>query len=288
MATRNYAFGRQDEATHPDSMRATLAEFASTLIFVFAGEGSSLALVKIYKDADFSAGELVAVALAHAFAFFAAVSASMHVSGGHVNPAITFGALIGGRISVVRAVYYWIAQLLGSIVAALLLRLVTNNMRPAGFHVAVGIGAFHGLILEIVMTFGLMYTVYATGIDPKRGSIGTIAPLAIGLIVGANNLVGVPFDGACMNPALAFGPSLVGWRWNYHWIYWVGPFIGAAIAALIYEYWTSTSPTSSSQHNQYASQTPQTHVTHQCSPKQKAISEAFQGHPFSCVSHNCN
>ena len=83
---------------------------------------------KIYKDPGASAGELVAIALAHAFALFAAISASMHVSGGHVNPAVTFGALLGGRISVLRAVYYWIAQLLGSIVAALLLRLVTNNM----------------------------------------------------------------------------------------------------------------------------------------------------------------
>ncbi|KAK7364197.1 hypothetical protein VNO80_12690 [Phaseolus coccineus] len=236
MATRRYAFGRADEATHPDSMRATLAEFASTFIFVFAGEGSGLALVKIYQDSAFSAGELLALALAHAFALFAAVSASMHVSGGHVNPAVTFGALIGGRISVVRAVYYWIAQLLGSIVAALLLRLVTNNMRPSGFHLSPGVGVGHMFILEIVMTFGLMYTVYGTAIDPKRGAVSNIAPLAIGLIVGANILVGGPFDGACMNPALAFGPSLVGWRWQQHWIFWVGPLLGAALAALVYEY----------------------------------------------------
>ncbi|KAJ1403989.1 Major intrinsic protein [Sesbania bispinosa] len=236
MATRRYAFGRLDEANHPDSMRATLAEFVSTCIFVFAGEGSALALRKIYMEPGASAGELVVIALAHAFALFAAISASMHVSGGHVNPAVTFGALLGGRISVVRAVYYWIAQLLGSIVAALLLRLVSNNMRPQGFSVTFGLGALHGLILEIAMTFGLMYTVYATAIDPKRGTIGTIAPLAIGLVVGANILVGGPFDGACMNPARAFGPAVVGWRWHYHWIFWVGPLIGAALAALIYEY----------------------------------------------------
>lgn len=68
------------------------------------------------------------LALAHAFSLFAAISSSMHVSGGHINPAVTFGALLGGRISVLRAVYYWVAQLLGSFVAALLLRLVTNNM----------------------------------------------------------------------------------------------------------------------------------------------------------------
>ncbi|KAK4567302.1 hypothetical protein RGQ29_003209 [Quercus rubra] len=233
---RRYAFVRADEATHPDSIRATLAEFISTFIFVFAGEGSLLALGKIYGDlGGNSASELVAIALAHALALFAAVSASINVSGGHVNPAVTFGTLLGGRISVVRAIYYWIAQLLGSIVAALLLRLVTN-MRPVGFYVSHGVGEWRGLILEIVMTFGLVYTVYATAIDPKRGSLGTIAPLAIGLIVGANILVGGPFDGASMNPARAFGPALVGWRWGNQWIYWVGPLIGGALAGLMYEY----------------------------------------------------
>ncbi|CAL0316669.1 unnamed protein product [Lupinus luteus] len=236
MASRRYAFGRVDEVTHPDSVRATIAEFISTFIFVFAGEGSILALDKIYKLRGSSASELVVIALAHAFSLFAAISASMHVSGGHVNPAVTFGALLGGRISVLRAVYYWIAQLLGSILAALLLRLGTNNMRPESFHVSVGVGAAHGLVLEIAMTFGLMYIVYATAIDPKRGPIGSLAPLAIGLLVGANILLGGPFDGGCMNPARAFGPALVGWRWKYHWVFWVGPLIGAALAALIYEY----------------------------------------------------
>ncbi|CAL9031833.1 PREDICTED: probable aquaporin TIP3-2 [Prunus mume] len=236
MPPRRYAFGRADEATHPDSMRATLAEFVATFIFVFAGEGSVLALGKIYKDSGTSAAELIAIALAHAFSLFSAVSTSINVSGGHVNPAVTFGALIGGRLSVVRALYYWVAQLLGAIVASLLLRLVTNGMRTVGFSMASGVGEWHGLILEIVMTFGLVYTVYATAIDPKRGSLGTMAPLAIGLIVGANILVGGPFDGASMNPARAFGPALVGWRWRNHWIYWVGPFIGGGLAALIYEY----------------------------------------------------
>nr|AND01151.1 putative tonoplast intrinsic protein [Linum usitatissimum] len=264
---RRYEFGRADEAIHPDSMRATIAELVSTFIFVFAGEGSVLALDKLYKETGPPASGLVMIALAHALALFAAVAASINVSGGHVNPAVTFGCLVGGRISVVRAIYYWIAQLLGSIVASLLLRLVTNGMcpgateknnkgwesgwfvwvladhagqtgvrRPVGFYVTSGVGEMHGLILEIVLTFGLVYVVYATAIDPKRGSIGIMAPLAIGLVVGANILVGGPFDGAAMNPARAFGPSLVGWRWKNHWIYWLGPFLGGGLAAIIYEY----------------------------------------------------
>lgn len=85
------------------------------------------------------------------------------------------------------------------------------------------------------MTFGLVYTVYATAVDPKKGNLGIIAPIAIGFIVGANILAGGAFDGGSMNPAVSFGPAVVSWTWNNHWVYWVGPLIGAAIAALIYD-----------------------------------------------------
>ncbi|KAM2033266.1 hypothetical protein ACFX1T_015178 [Malus domestica] len=91
------------------------------------------------------------------------------------------------------------------------------------------------LVLEIVITFGLVYTVYATAVDPKKGSIGTIAPIAIGFILGANILIAGAFDGASMNPAVSFGPAVVSWTWDNHWVYWLGPFIGAAIAAVVYE-----------------------------------------------------
>ncbi|KAD4584070.1 hypothetical protein E3N88_21671 [Mikania micrantha] len=84
--------------------------------------------------------------------------------------------------------------------------------------------------MEMVLTFGLVYTVFATAIDHKRGTLGTIAPLVIELVTGANILVGGPFDGASMNPARVFGPALVGWRWNNHRVYWLRPFIGGAIA----------------------------------------------------------
>ena len=85
------------------------------------------------------------------------------------------------------------------------------------------------------MTFGLVYTVYATAVDPKRGDVGITAPIAIGFIVGANILAGGAFDGASMNPAVSFGPAVVSWSWTNHWVYWAGPFIGAAIAALVYD-----------------------------------------------------
>lgn len=123
--------------------------------------------------------------------------------------------------------------------------------RPIGFSVAVGVGVWNALLMEIVMTFGLVYTVYATAIDPRRGSLGTIAPLAIAFIVGANVLVGGPFEGAAMNPARAFGPALVGWRWSNHWIYWVGPFVGAALAGIIYEFGLIQPETTTTHHTHH-------------------------------------
>lgn len=235
MRPQRFQFRGTEDAWHPDVMRAVLSEFIATAIFVFAAEGSVLALEKLYLETSTASG-LIAVAIAHALALFVAVSVAFNTSGGHVNPAVTFGAVIGGRISFMRAAFYWVAQILGAVVACLLLRFSTAGMRPVGFSLAKGVGEWHAVLLEIVLTFGLMYTVYATALDPKRGGLGTIAPLAIGLIVGANILAGGPYDGASMNPARAFGPALVGWRWHHHWVYWVGPFVGAGLAGLIYEF----------------------------------------------------
>jgi aquaporin TIP len=126
---RGFTVGRSEDATHPDTIRAAISEFFATAIFIFAAEGSILSLGKLYHDMS-TAGGLVAVALAHALALAVAVSVAVNISGGHVNPAITFGALLGGRITLVRALFYWVAQLLGAIVASLLLRLTTGGMVP--------------------------------------------------------------------------------------------------------------------------------------------------------------
>lgn len=98
-----------------------------------------------------------------------------------------------------------------------------------------GVSVWSGLVFEIVMTFGLVYTVYATAVDPNKGKVGIIAPIAIGFIVGANILAGGPFTGASMNPAVSFGPALVGWSWADQWVYWAGPLIGAGLAGVVYE-----------------------------------------------------
>ncbi|XP_018474999.1 aquaporin TIP1-3-like [Raphanus sativus] len=235
MAINRIAIGTPGEASHPDAIRAALAEFFSMVIFVFAGQGSGMAYGKLTGDGPATPSGLVAASLSHAFALFVAVSVGANVSGGHVNPAVTFGAFVGGNITLLRAILYWIAQLLGAVVACLLLKVSTGGMETTAFSLSHGVEPWNAVVFEIVMTFGLVYTVYATAVDPKKGDIGIIAPLAIGLIVGANILVGGAFDGASMNPAVSFGPAVVSWTWTNHWVYWFGPFIGAAIAAIVYD-----------------------------------------------------
>lgn len=236
MPIRNIAIGQPHEATHPDALKAALAEFISTLIFVFAGEGSGMAFNKLTDNGATTPAGLVAASIAHAFGLFVAVAVGANISGGHVNPAVTFGAFVGGNITLLRGILYWIAQLLGSTVACLLLKFSTNGLTTSAFALSTGVGVWNAVVFEIVMTFGLVYTVYATAVDPKKGSLGVIAPIAIGFIVGANILAGGAFDGASMNPAVSFGPALVSWSWDNHWVYWVGPLIGGGLAGLVYDF----------------------------------------------------
>ncbi|KAJ6963551.1 aquaporin TIP2-1 [Populus alba x Populus x berolinensis] len=170
------AFGRFDDSFSLGSFKAYLAEFISTLLFVFAGVGSAMAYNKLTGDAALDPAGLVAIAVCHGFALFVAVSVGANISGGHVNPAVTFGLALGGQITILTGIFYWIAQLLGSIVACYLLKVVTGGLAVPIHSVAAGVGAIEGVVMEVIITFGLVYTVYATAADPKKGSLGTIAP----------------------------------------------------------------------------------------------------------------
>ncbi|KAK9102952.1 hypothetical protein Sjap_020206 [Stephania japonica] len=216
------------------SIKSYLSEFIATLLFVFAGVGSAIAYNKLTSDAALDPAGLVAVAVAHGLALFVGVAIAANISGGHLNPAVTFGLAIGGHITVLTGIFYWIAQLLGSIVACLLLKFVTSGKAIPTHGVAAGVSPFAGVVMEIITTFALVYTVYATAADPKKGSLGTIAPIAIGFIVGANILAAGPFSGGSMNPARSFGPAVVSGHFEYNWIYWVGPLIGGGLAGLVY------------------------------------------------------
>ncbi|KAK3039494.1 hypothetical protein RJ639_028076 [Escallonia herrerae] len=228
------AFGSIGDSFSVGSLKSYLAEFIATLLFVFAGVGSAISYNTLTSDAALDPPGLVAVAIAHAFALFVGVAMAANVSGGHLNPAVTFGLAIQGNITILTGFFYWIAQLLGSTVACFLLKYVTGGKAIPTHSVAAGMNALEGVVMEIVITFALVYTVYATAADPKKGSLGIIAPIAIGFIVGANILAAGAFSGGSMNPARSFGPAVVSGDFSENWIYWVGPLIGGGLAGLVY------------------------------------------------------
>lgn len=125
----------------------------------------------------------------------------------------------------------WLIECAG----AWVLKSVTTGEDVARHAIGAGMSVWGAVLMEIVLTFTLVFVVFATAVDPKKGTVGVIAPLAIGFTVLANIFVGAPFSGASMNPGRSFGPAVVAWDFTNHWVYWVGPFIGAALAALIYD-----------------------------------------------------
>jgi aquaporin TIP len=221
--------------------RAVAAEFIATGLFVFIGTGT--AVVVQATVADFGS-QMIMISFAYGLALAVLIAATAHISGGHVNPAVSLSLALSGKIKVSTAALYIAGQLVAAILGSLLLKgIIAGPFEGTlgGYAVSVGVlddqvgdGSGAGLLLEAVLTFALVFVVFATAID-KRGN-QTIAPLAIGLIVLAGHFVAVPLTGAAFNPALAFGPAVVANEWTDLWIYFVGPAIGGALAALVYEY----------------------------------------------------
>ena len=210
-----------------------MAEFIGAFTLIFIGVGSIVAANAVHDPS------LIGVALAHGLAIAIMVSALGHISGGHFNPAVTLGFLVTRRIKPSLGAIYWVAQLAGAAAAALLVKvLIPSSLTepvelgvPAVGH-GISLGAAFGL--EAIMTFFLVLVVFATAVD-ERGTFKSIAGLAIGLTITMDILFGGPFTGAAMNPARAFGPQLVGDHWTNGWIWYAGPFVGGAAAALLYE-----------------------------------------------------
>lgn len=200
-----------------------VAEFIGTFTLIFVG-------VFAIHNAN---GDLLMVALAHGLAIAVMVSAFGHISGGHLNPAVTVGALVGGKIPLVDGLLYIVSQLAGATVAAFIAAsIVSTEMVYAGTPVlGEGVSMGAGIALEAILTFFPVIVVFGTGIDSNGPKIGG---LAIGLTVALDIMAGGPLTGAAMNTARTFGPALVSGNWNGHIVYWVGPLLGGAAAGLVY------------------------------------------------------
>ena len=215
-----------------DAWRHFAAEFIGTFALVFVGSGA----IMTAKASQSSAG-LVEVALAHGIILAVMVSALMRISG-HFNPAVTLGFLVTRRIEAMMAALYIVAQVLGAVIAAYALKAtfpeaVFVATRGGGQTIALDITGVQAFALEAIATFFLVFVIFGTAVVLRGPKIGG---LAIGLTIAADILAIGPMTGASMNPARSFGPALVSGIWEGHLIYWVGPIIGALLAALIWEH----------------------------------------------------
>jgi len=214
------------------------AELVGTFTLVFIGVGSICADQYLHASGQPGAG-LLAIAAAFGLAMGIMVTAVGHISGGHLNPAVTIGFWVTKRMSTFYAICYWIAQLIGASLAAyLVVAIVPDTVwRPVGLgtpDLAPDFTRLHGMILEAAITFLLVFVVFATAAD-ARGAFNKIAGFAIGLTVTVGILFSGPFTGGAINPARAFGPALAAHHWTNHGVYWVGPLFGGVLAGVIYD-----------------------------------------------------
>ncbi|NXP98873.1 AQP2 protein, partial [Vidua macroura] len=215
--------------------RAVLAEFLATLVFVLFGLGSALS----WPSAP--APSTLQVALAFGLAIGTLVQALGHVSGAHINPAVTLGCLLGSQLSLLRALFYVAAQLLGGVVGAAILHQIT----PAGARQGLALNKLNNetttgqaVTVELFLTFQLVLCIFASTDERREDNLGSPA-LSIGLSVAVGHLLGIRYTGCSMNPARCLAQAswvLLTPLFSPLQVFWVGPLIGAAAASILYNY----------------------------------------------------
>eukprot|EP00246_Nothoceros_aenigmaticus_P009473 TRINITY_DN249_c0_g2_i1.p1 TRINITY_DN249_c0_g2~~TRINITY_DN249_c0_g2_i1.p1 ORF type:complete len:292 (+),score=46.50 TRINITY_DN249_c0_g2_i1:175-1050(+) len=226
--------------------RAAIAEFVASLLFLYVTINTVIGNNHNEKLEPGSGAGTKAIAWAFGGTIFVLVYCTAGISGGHINPAVTFGLFLARKVSLPRFLIYVIAQTLGAICGAGLVKGWQKS-----FYKQYGGGANHvehgytngtALGAEIVGTFFLVYTVFSAT-DAKRNArdshVPVLAPLPIGFAVFLVHLATIPITGTGINPARSFGAAVIfnqGKEWRQHWIFWVGPLLGAAIAAAYHQF----------------------------------------------------
>lgn len=220
--------------------RAWFAEAIATYALVFFGP-LAIILAAVAFGTGLSIQAIVMIALAHGAAIGLMVYAFGHVSGAHINPAVTISMLVTKRIGIKDGIAYIVFQLIGAIAAAASLKAILPDLgakvnfgTQGGPSDLLNHSVMSGLAVEIILTFFLVTVIFMTAVH-KKAPAGMYG-LAIGGMIFLIHIVGVPLTGASVNPARTFGPALISGYWDYHWIYWAGPIIGAVIAGLIMNY----------------------------------------------------
>ncbi len=218
-------------------MAPFLAEFIGTFGLVFAGCGA------IMIDA-LSKGQVTHVGVGLVFGLIITVMIYTlgHISGAHLNPAVTLGFVLARHFPLQRLVGYWVAQLAGAILAAGCLRILLGNVADVGTTLPAGTGGdWQSFGFEALLTFFLMFVIMAMATDTR--AVGQAAALAIGATVGLEAIFAGPISGASMNPARSLGPALISWTWTAQWVYVLAPLLGAVAGAYAYRWLRDASRT---------------------------------------------
>ncbi|KAL3858943.1 hypothetical protein ACJMK2_009192 [Sinanodonta woodiana] len=238
-----------DDITSLRLWRAVGAEILGTLILVLIGCGSCIQgwpsdnefLISLNDTAAYPSNDsptnIVQIALAFGLGVSTVVWIIGHISGGHVNPAVTCAMLITRRISFARGFVYIVAQLFGAIAGAGILKFVTpTEIQGLLGCTFIGPGVNYAMCVgvEFCISFILVLTVFAS-CDKRRKDLGGSFPLTIGISVTVCHLFAVKYTGSSMNPARSYGPAVVMGMWTDHWVYWVGPILGGVLAGLLYD-----------------------------------------------------
>lgn len=214
------------------SFRPMFAEFLGTALFVFIGAGSVVA------NAMTAGGVTpLGIALAHGVGMAILISSLMGISGGHLNPAVSLGVFVAGRIDGRTLGRYVLAQLVGGIAGAALLKLLfastaVRAVTAGAPQLSLNIGFGQGIAIEAAFTFFLVSAVFGTAVSSEAPKIGGFG---IGLAIFVSALVVGGLTGAALNPARAFGPALVAWSFHSQAVYWIGPLAGGALAGLVWK-----------------------------------------------------
>lgn len=213
-----------------------VAELVGTFMFVLVGAGSAVASSYLGLDKGTS---LIVAAFANGIGLGVAVSSTMGISGGHLNPAVSIALAIGKKFKTRDLLQYIVSQLIGAFLASYVISLsfpkvYLDSSKLGSPSLAQGLNVLQGILMEGALTFVLIIAVFGTAVDQRAPKIGGFG---IGLAVFVDVLFGGPLTGAAMNPARAMGPMVIsGFVPSYWYIYWIGPILGAAIAALVYRY----------------------------------------------------
>jgi MIP family channel proteins len=214
------------------TVRRCAAEFTATFGLVFAGTGA----IVINRLSDGAITHL-GIGLTFGLVVAAMIYATGHISGAHMNPAVTLGFALTRHFPWRTVPLYWTAQLLGALAASLVVRALLENAADLGATLPRDT-AWQAWGMEAVLTFILMFVIMAVATDVR--AVGQAAALAIGATVGLEAIIGGPISGASMNPARSFGPAAIAPVWADHWVYWAGPLLGAAVGSFFYRWLRDT------------------------------------------------